>query len=257
MPIADLAQNLCVVAASSCMDEGRALADRLGVRMCASAEEATCPLVLRRGAEALTLAREGMSLTADFAGMLKRAAQNNLAHELLVKAARVKTPLEGRIRPLAVDATAGLGEDSFLLAAAGFDVVMYESDPVIAALLADALARAATDDRLAPIVSRMRLVEADSVAALRDWSGPRPDVVYLDPMFPSRTKSAAVKKKFQVIHGLEEPCKDPAGMMEAARAARPRKIVVKRPVKGPLLADAKPSHQVSGKAVRYDCYVLG
>ena len=45
--------------------------------------------------------------------------------------------------PRAVDATAGLGEDSLLLAAAGFEVTLCEADPVIAVLLEDALTRAA------------------------------------------------------------------------------------------------------------------
>jgi 16S rRNA (guanine1516-N2)-methyltransferase len=44
--------------------------------------------------------------------------------------------------------------------------------------------------------------------------------------------------------------------MDAARAAGPRRIVVKRPLKGPFLADVKPSYSLKGKAVRYDCIVL-
>ena len=85
----------------------------------------------------------------------------------------------------------------------------------------------------------------------------RPDVVYLDPMFPGRTKSAAVKKKFQLIHGLERPTEplDEESLLQAALAARPRKVVIKRPVKGPYLAGVKPSHSIAGKAVRYDCIV--
>ena len=82
-----------------------------------------------------------------------------------------------------------------------------------------------------------------------------PDVVYLDPMFPERTKSAAVKKKFQLLHHLEQPCADEETLVEAALAARPRKVVIKRPVKGPLLAGVKPSYQLAGKAVRYDVLV--
>ena len=85
----------------------------------------------------------------------------------------------------------------------------------------------------------------------------QPDVVYLDPMFPGRTKSAAVKKKFQLIHGLERPTEplDEESLLQAALAAHPRKVVIKRPVKGPYLAGVKPSHSIAGKAVRYDCIV--
>ena len=205
---------------------------------------------LRRDAEGLALVGDGMVLRADFARLLPRLRPDRLGRELLVRAARVR----GAEAPTAVDATAGLGEDSLLLAAAGFTVTMFEQDPVIAALLRDALERAANEPQLAGTVARMGLVEGDSVAGLRelDFS---PDVVFLDPMFPERTKSAAVKKKFQLLHHLERPCDNEDELLDAALAARPRKIVIKRPPKGPWLAGAKPSHSLAGKAVRYDVIV--
>ena len=182
--------------------------------------------------------------------MLPRLRRDRLSRELLVRAAKVK----GVDAPVAVDATAGLGEDSLLLAASGFAVTLCERDATIAALLADALERAANEPLLAPIVSRMRLVEGDSTEVLASLPAP-PDVVYLDPMFPGRTKSAAVKKKFQLLHHLEPPCEDADTLLAAALAACPRKVVVKRPVKAEPLAGARPSHAVSGKAVRYDVIV--
>ena len=158
---------------------------------------------------------------------------------------------------MAVDATAGLGEDALLLAAAGFEVFLFESDPVIAALLADSLRRASASDGLTlrEAVARMRIAGEDSVVglpALANTLPAPPDVVYLDPMFPERRKSAAVKKKFQLIHHLERPCEDEKALLQAALAANPRKVVVKRPLKGPALAGVKPSYALSGKAIRYD-----
>lgn len=207
-------------------------------------------LELRRDADGLALAGGGMVLRADFSALLPRLRPDRLGRELLVRAARVR----GVEAPTAVDATAGLGEDSLLLAAAGFTVTMFEKDPVIAALLRDALERAAANPELAPVAARMTLVEGDSVAGLRDL-GFSPDVVFLDPMFPERTKSAAVKKKFQLLHHLERPCDNEEELLGAALAAGPRKVVIKRPPKGPWLAGARPSHSVAGKAVRYDVIV--
>ena len=207
-------------------------------------------LELRRDADGLALAGGGMVLRADFSALLPRLRPDRLGRELLVRAARVR----GVEAPTAVDATAGLGEDSLLLAAAGFTVTMFEKDPVIAALLRDALERAAANPELAPVAARMTLVEGDSVAGLRDL-GFSPDVVFLDPMFPERTKSAAVKKKFQLLHHLERPCDNEAELLGAALTAHPRKVVIKRPPRGPLLAGAKLSYQVAGKAVRYDVIV--
>lgn len=246
------------------LDRAQGLFDRLDapLAVCEAgcSEAAFIPepglLYLKVSRDGLSLMRDGMELRPDFAEMLPRIKQGALQREMLVKAARVK----GVEAPRAVDATAGLGEDSLLLAAAGFTVTLCEADPVIAALLEDALARASAHEVLGPIVERMHLVAGDSRIALERAgasTGAQPDVVYLDPMFPGRTKSAAVKKKFQLIHGLERPTEplDEESLLQAALAAHPRKVVIKRPVKGPYLAGVKPSHAIAGKAVRYDCIV--
>lgn len=191
-----------------------------------------------------------MELCGDFTRMLPRLRQGRLQQELLVRAARMR----GVDEPTAVDCTAGLGEDSLLLAAAGFRVTLFERDETIAALLADAMERAAAEPQLEEAVGRMTLVGGDSIAGLTEL-GFAPDVVYLDPMFPARTKSAAVKKKFQLLHHLEQPCEEEEALVAAALAAGPRKVVIKRPAKGPQLAGIKPSYSIAGKAVRYDVLV--
>ena len=209
---------------------------------------------LHEDAQGLALVAGDLVLRAGFAHLLPRTRPERLGREMLVKAARVK----GMETHSVIDATAGLGEGSFLLAAAGFSCTLYERDPLIAALLRDALERGAKDPRLEPILSRMRLVEADSIPALQEMgsSGDFPDVVLLDPMFPVRTKKALVKKKFQLLQLLERPCEDEEELLQAALAAKPHKVVIKRPVKGPYLGGVKPDYSLSGKTVRYDCLVI-
>ena len=204
---------------------------------------------LRRDERGLALVSGTRVVRSDFARMAPRLKPHNLNRELLVRATKVK----GVPEPVAVDATAGLGEDALLLAAAGFRVRLYERNPTIAALLEDAIVRAALDPELTDAVSRMELVKEDSEPALRRL-GFQPDVVLLDPMFPGRQKSAAVKKKLQLLQQLEEPCENEEALLDAALAAGPRKVVVKRPVKGPWLAGRKPDYTLSGKAIRFDCY---
>ena len=217
---------------------------------CAVAQRAG--LDLRFSADGtLVLAGDGMELCGDFSRMLPRVKQGRLQQELLVRAARLK----GVEHPTAVDATAGLGEDSFLLAAAGFEVTLFEHNPVTAALLRDALSHAGDDPRLAEVAGRMRLVEADSVAALPHIE-PAPDLVLLDPMFPAKQKSGIAKKKLQMLQRLELPCAAEEELLEAALSAGPRKVVIKRPLKGPHLAGKKPSYTLEGKVIRYDCLVL-
>lgn len=157
-------------------------------------------LVLMATAQGLSLSDGGHSLRGDFSKMISRLIPNNLNHELLIKAAKFKNHPEFLT---AVDATAGLGEDAFLLAAYGFKVQMYERDPIIAVLLYDAIRRGREDCKLAPILSRMKLEMGDSIALMPKLAS-SPDLILLDPMFPKRQKSGLVKKKFQLLHQLEQ-----------------------------------------------------
>lgn len=216
-----------------------------------SAPADECGLTLSLAADGLSLISDGQVLRGDFTRLLPRLKAGNLPQELLVRAARIKDPTA----PLtAIDATAGLGEDSLLLAAAGFHVKLYERNPVIYELLRDTLQRALNHPDLAEIAARMTLFHADSIDAMQHPDTP-PDVILLDPMFPQRQKSALVKKKLQMIQKLELPCVDEAALLLAAMNADPKKLIVKRPPKGPYLAGLKPDHSITGKAVRFDCFV--
>lgn len=197
----------------------------------------------------------GVSLTGykltfqgDFDGMLRRVTEGRLLHEMLVKATKTdKTGLK------AIDATAGMGEDAFLIAANGYDVTLQEQNPVIALLLKDAIRRAKKQPVLKDIVSRMHVVEGDSIDILNNRLDPV-DLIYLDPMFPGRQKSGLINKKLQLIQKMESPCSEEKALFDAAINAGPSKIVVKRPLKAPFLAEYKPNYSLDGKAIRYDCY---
>ncbi|WP_052169767.1 class I SAM-dependent methyltransferase [Pseudobutyrivibrio ruminis] len=213
---------------------------------------ATVNLSLQQNAEGLTLTDGELSIMVDFREMLPRLKQSNLQREMLVKAARIK----GQPMPQTlIDATAGFGEDSLILAAAGFQVQLYEFDEVIAVLLKDGMERALEIPELKEAVGRMKLVCGDSTEGMRKLDF-KPDIVLLDPMFPARQKSALIKKKFQLIQRLESPCSTEEQLLDAAVAADPKRIVIKRPLKGPYLADRKPSYSLEGKAIRYDCFVF-
>lgn len=219
------------------------------------------PLCLLLDSDGLALAGGGMRMRGDLSRLARRVRPGILSGELLVRAARFKHA-EGPLR--AFDATAGMGEDSLLLAAAGFDMELYEYDPVIALLLEDAVKRAAAGagaggadaDRLAAAAGRMHVTCGDSIAAMKEIAAggaETPDLILLDPMFPEKRKNSLTKKKFQLIHQLERPCSDEEELLGAALSARPQRIVIKRPVKGPYLAGVKPDYSIKGKTVRYDC----
>ena len=189
-----------------------------------------------------------MSFRGDFEQMLRRISGGRLQHEILARIVKSKSA-----HPTAADATAGMGSDSLLLAACGYEVTMFEQNPVIAALLRDALHRAEASPELKKITERMRLFEGSSTELLPqlDFS---PDVIYLDPMFPARQKSGLVNKRLQLIQELEQPCIEETKLLDAAASVKPKKIIIKRPLKGAYLAGRKPHYTVKGKAIRYDCF---
>ena len=201
-------------------------------------------------AKGVSLTGYGLTYQGDFEGMLHRVSDGRLAHEMLVRAAKTtETDLKG------IDATAGMGEDAFLLAAYGYDMTLYEQNPVVAVLLKDALRRAKKHPQLKEIAGRMKLVEGNSVEELKTRVD-AVDLIYLDPMFPGRQKSGLINKKLQLIQKLEPPCSDEVELFEAAIQAKPSKIIVKRPLKSPFLAGKNPTYELKGKAIRYDCYAV-
>lgn len=163
--------------------------------------------------------------------------------------------------PQVLDATAGLGRDALLMAHLGCEVLMLERSPLIHALLEDGLLRAGTAEHEALVraaIPRLQLRAAEA----RDWLGSivagkaqQPDIVYLDPMFPPRNKSAKVKKDIALLHELLGSEDDFASLLQAARAAARLRVVVKRPGGKPDAALPVPSFIVPGKTAHFEVYV--
>jgi len=170
--------------------------------------------------------------------------------EAVAKAVGIK----GSYLPDVVDATAGLGRDAFVLAALGCRVRMIERNPVVAALLDDGLMRGYRDAEIGVwLQQRLTLLHGSSLTALADIS-PRPQVVYLDPMYPHRQKSALVKKEMRVFQGLVGADEDADGLLEPARRLATKRIVVKRPDYAPPMADTPAQAAVTTKSHRFDIY---
>ena len=165
--------------------------------------------------------------------------------------------LKGQHSLQVLDATAGLGRDAFVLASLGCKVDMIERSPIVAALLQDGLTRAATDTELAAwLPEKMHLFHGIAKDLLADWQHQTPDVVYLDPMFPHRKKSAAVKKEMRLFQQLLGPDEDADLLLEPALALAKKRVVVKRPSGAPFLAGKKPQIEMLGKANRFDVYLI-
>ena len=155
--------------------------------------------------------------------------------------------------PHVLDATAGLGRDAFVLASLGCQLTLMERMPVVAALLDDGLERAKLNSEVGEIAKRMELIHASSIDKMNLTE--QIDVVYLDPMYPHREKSAAVKKEMRVFQSLVGEDLDADALLEPALALAEYRVVVKRPCYAPPLANKKPSMSIKMKKNRFDVYV--
>ena len=170
--------------------------------------------------------------------------------------------LKGGKNPTIIDATAGLGRDAFVLACLGAQVMLIERSPILTALLEDGLGRASHDPALRAIVTeRMNLVTADAIEWLTKLPiEQHPDVVYMDPMYPHRNKSALVKKEMRVLRELVGDDDDASQLLHTALTCAKHRVTVKRPrtaprLSGSILNNRKPNSTVESKNTRYDIYV--
>ena len=155
--------------------------------------------------------------------------------------------------PRVIDATAGFGRDAFVLASLGCEVTMLEQNPVMSLLLADALKRAQATAEIVDIAERMRLEQTDAVDYLQQTTTTA-DVIYLDPMYPSREKSALVKKDMQLLHQLVGADTNSAALLAVARQKALKRVVVKRPKGAGYVGEQKPAASIESKNTRYDLY---
>lgn len=164
--------------------------------------------------------------------------------------------------PCVLDATAGLGRDALLMAHLGCQVLMLERSPLVHALLEDGLQRAHADAG-EPLVhaalQRLALQHGEARDRLEDIAVgrvPAPEIVYLDPMFPPRNKSALVKKDMALLQELLGAESDLPSLMQAALRAARRRVVVKRPTHADASGLPRPTFTVPGKTAQFDVYEL-
>ncbi|WP_455380097.1 class I SAM-dependent methyltransferase [Acidihalobacter prosperus] len=148
-----------------------------------------------------------------------------------------------------VDATAGLGRDGAVLAQLGCDVSMFERSPIMALLLHDGWIRSAPEDlrhrvTINCIDVRQYFVQMEKI----------PDIIYLDPMYPHRNKSAQVKKEMRMVRDIVGNDTDAGELLAGAIACGAKRVVVKRPKGAPPLPGSKPARYINGPNTRYDIY---
>ncbi|MCK9173769.1 MAG: class I SAM-dependent methyltransferase [Desulforhopalus sp.] len=196
-------------------------------------------------------------LRVDFlsARTIWRLAHDNTIKQPLARAAGIRAGF----RPHIFDASAGLGQDAFVLASLGCSVTLCERSPLPAALLADGMARALQSrEEIGNIVrERMQLLTGESERVLRQEcaAGRDFDTVYFDPMYPHTSSSAANKKSMRLIRSFVGDDDDSTRFMTTVETLKLERIAIKRPSDAPLISELQPHHVVRGKSCRYDIYL--
>ena len=185
--------------------------------------------------------------------------------QLIAKAVGISPGVSPRI----LDTTAGLAGDAFVFASLGAQVTAVERSALLALMLDHAKAVAmrsidtaeTMDASLHETLSRLTFINTDSLDYLRSAAGETPEVVYLDPMFPARKKSALVKKEMVVLQRLLGETSDVSAdnerqLLESALNCASHRVVVKRPRHAKPIAGVEPSYAMQGKSTRFDIYPI-
>ena len=219
----------------------------------------------------LSLSSEGLSVAPEWDKLQRRVVSAGRKSELILQAAKITADSQ------VIDATAGFGHDSLILASTGAQVIMLEQQPLMALLLLAEQQRMSQQPNWQKLMSRLIIINIDALshfASMQDSIIKKEtaiNVVYLDPMFPadsfqdSKTgKGAKVGKQMQALHHLAQPptLGQEIALLNNARAVvainkeNHSRVIVKRPQKAPFMANETPDESWHNAAVRFDGYFL-
>ena len=234
------------------------------------------PILVLDEKNKLSWLSDGLSVAPEWDKLQRRVVSAGRKSELLLQAAKITA------YSTVIDATAGFGHDSLILASTGAQVIMLEHQPLIALLLLAEQQRMSTLPNWQKLMRRLQIINTDALSyfesidftdssnGLTANSHQTIDVVYLDPMFPedsyqdSKTgKGAKVGKHMQALHQLARPptLEEESQLLQSAQAivsqnASQGRVVVKRPQLAPLLAHQQPSESWHNEAIRFDGYFV-
>ncbi len=208
-------------------------------------------------------------LSFDFIDTWKRikpGTKNQRKKDPLLKAlALKKNENEGPVN--LIDATCGMGKDSLFFIKQGIKTLAYERSPYLAPLLWDAKRRASDDPELGPILkdkfffSFSNAMEHKEVIK-KEWLSlnphtngfKKPDIIFLDPMFPPKRKKALPKKEMVIFSELVGPDNDQETLLTWALDLKPKRVIVKRPIWAEPPKNFVPDTSYEGKTVKFDTY---
>ncbi|MBA2056993.1 class I SAM-dependent methyltransferase [Psychrobacter cryohalolentis] len=233
---------------------------------------ATQPILLLDEKDKLSWLSDGVSVAPEWDKLQRRVVSAGRKSELLLQAAKLTADSQ------VIDATAGFGHDSLILASTGAQVIMLEQQPLMALLLLVEQLRMSTLPNWQKLMSRLQIINTDALTYFKRFNNylgadneQAIDMIYLDPMFPENSyqdsktgKGAKVGKHMQALHQLAHPptLDEEQQLLQSAQAVvsqngqKQGRVIVKRPQCAPLLADQQPSESWNNEAVRFDGYFV-
>lgn len=233
-------------------------------------------IVLLDNKNQLSLLVDGLSVAPEWDKLQRRVVSAGRKSELLLQAAKITTDSQ------VIDATAGFGHDSLILASTGAQVTMLEQQPIMALLLLAEQQRMSHEPNWQKLMARLHIINTDALsyfAYLQDVTvdardtaiNKSADVIYLDPMFPmdsyqnSKTgKGAKVNKQMQALHQLAAPptVEQEQQLLQSAQAVikngeqQSGRVIIKRPQQAPLFANQAADESWQNAALRFDGYFI-
>jgi len=168
--------------------------------------------------------------------------------------------LKSGITPRVLDLTAGLAGDAFVLATLGCPVTLIERSSIVFCLLENAIERASLNEKFQVVLKQgFDIINCDAndyISEQLNRNNERPDVIYIDPMYPERKKSALVKKDMQILQRLHQETDNSAELLNSALLFAKKRVVVKRPAHAETLNKKTPDSCIKSKKTRYDLYII-
>lgn len=248
--------SLCIICNNNVqLEQARSLANALHLPLFNEKNNYDLQLIL--GEERIELYDKQLntSIFVDFA----HGAQAHRQHfgggrgQAIAKAIGLK---QGK-RPKVLDITAGLARDAYVLATLGCHMTLVEKSPILSELIRDGINRGLQHENSHQVLANnFALHNADAVEYMQTLPAEeRPDVIYLDPMFPERKKSALVKKDMQILQRLLGKNENNDVLLDIALDCAQERVVVKRPKHAPHLTNTKPNTSILSKKTRFDIYL--
>ncbi len=227
----------------------------------------TQPILIFDDKNKLSLLSKGLSVALEWDKLQRRVVSAGRKSELLLQAAKITAD------SVVVDATAGFGHDSLILASSGAQVIMLEQQPIMALLLLAEQQRMSQVPNWQKLMARLHIMNTDALSYFTDKQAVNTehiDTIYLDPMFPEDSyqdqntgKGAKVGKQMQALHHIARPptlAQEEQLLFRAkeviAKGAQTGRVIVKRPKLAPFLAQQSPDESWQNAALRFDGYFI-